>query len=73
MCSIFSKPTSLRRNAFLALLLFLGACNILPLCDAKDRSGIPHPEHWPGTTIEEPAPIVAITEVIEQIGCKLGI
>ena len=57
----------------LALLGLGGRSNIFPICDNKDKSGIPHPEHFPGTTVEEPAPIAAGQEAFEQVGCRLGI
>jgi hypothetical protein len=58
---------------FFALAL-TGCGGILPLCDAKDNT-MPwaHPEHWPGTTVEEPLPVAAAQEAVEQLGCQLGI
>ena len=58
---------------FLALTV-AGCGDILPLCDAKDNA-TPwmHPEHWPGTTVQEPAPVAAAQEAVEQLGCQLGI
>ena len=58
---------------FLALAL-AGCSYILPLCDAKDNTAPwAHPEHWPGTTVQEPAPVAAAQEAVEQLGCLLGI
>ena len=57
------------------LALALTSCgDFLPLCDAKDNATPwAHPEHWPGTTVQEPAPVAAAQEAVEQLGCQLGI
>jgi hypothetical protein len=58
---------------FLALVL-AGCGDMLPLCDANDKATPwAHPEHWPGTTVEEPVLVAAAQEAIEQLGCRLGI
>jgi hypothetical protein len=58
---------------FLAVVL-TGCAKVLPLCDAKDNATPwAHPEHWPGTKVEESAPVAAAQEAIEQLGCQLGI
>jgi hypothetical protein len=55
------------------LILILSACSG-PLCDNKDRlEPWAHIEHWPDTSVEEPAPVAGVQEAVEQIGCRLGI
>jgi len=62
----------LKPAIFLALAL-AGCGYIPPLCDAKD-SAMPwaHPEHWPGTAVQEPAPVAVAQEAVEQLGAYWG-
>jgi hypothetical protein len=56
------------------LVVLTGCSGIFPICDQKDKTAPwHHPEHFPGTRIEEPAPIAFVQEAIEQLACKLGI
>jgi hypothetical protein len=65
----------MRLKPVISLALALAGCgDILPLCDAKDNATPwAHPEHWPGTTVQEPPPIAVAQEAVEQLECQLGI
>ena len=62
------------RSVIFVVLALAGCGYILPLCDARDNiTPWTHPEHWPGTTVQEPSPVAAAQEAVEQLGCLLGI